>query len=580
MIRSVMALAVLAGVWASCAGSAGAQGCLDQLPPDQKSRLEQQRISLNLRDASIPTTMRLLAQQYRLNMLITDDVTGNITLDFFQVPARDVFQAIIDAARLDCAVVGNALRVSTSKRLRGEQEERAKLEAEESKRAADLRKAEQEAEARRQEAEARRQEAEARRAENQAKQAELDARGPVREETIRLRYADAETLAVTIRGILGLGLPGGPGPVPLPQLSQLYVPSPPVEIPSTPPPPQTAPVLAPPLPAEVASKGLTVQAYKPTNSIFIRFYGRDLERIKRLIEESLDIPLSQIQIAAQMVITTLNALEQIGVQWGGAGAGNVGRTTLIGQGFGNQNTGGIGPNFTPINPNLPLSGVLPVSPVTGVPTGGNLVNLPISNLTTLLPALAAGGPAGGLLLGLVGSNFNLNLAIQALEVQGRARTLAEPKAVTLENIKAVISRGFEVPFTSTPSQGVSQVQFKDALLTLEVTPRLIRENGENKIRMKVLFFNDSPDFTQTVAGNPSIFKRRQETEVVVRQGERLVIGGVTNDARQNNIRQVPLFGNIPVLGWLFKSRDISSQGEELIVILTPTVLSEPGAPRR
>ena len=72
---------------------------------------------------------------------------------------------------------------------------------------------------------------------------------------------------------------------------------------------------------------------------------------------------------------------------------------------------------------------------------------------------------------MVGSNFNLNLAIQALEVQGKARTLAEPKAVTVENAKATICRGFEVPYTSTPSQGGRQVQFKEALLKLEVTPR-------------------------------------------------------------------------------------------------------------
>ena len=111
-----------------------------------------------------------------------------------------------------------------------------------------------------------------------------------------------------------------------------------------------------------------------------------------------------------------------------------------------------------------------------MPLGGNLVNLP----TSLLPTLAGATPAGGLLLGLIGSNFNINLAIQALEVQGKARTLAEPKTVTLENAKAMISRGFEVPFVSTPSQGLSQVQFKEALLKLEVTPRVIRDNGDTR----------------------------------------------------------------------------------------------------
>jgi len=213
-----------------------------------------------------------------------------------------------------------------------------------------------------------------------------------------------------------------------------------------------------------------------------------------------------------------------------------------------------------------------------VPLGGNLVNLP----TSLLPTLAGATPAGGLLLGIIGSNFNINLAIQALEVQGKARTLAEPKTVTLENAKAVISRGFEVPFVSTPSQGLSQVQFKEALLKLEVTPRVIRDNGDTRIRMKVVFENNEPDFSgaRSVNGNPSIFKRRQETEVLISQGQRLVVGGVTNDTSSMTTREVPVFGRIPVLGWLFKSRETSKTGEELIVILTPTVLDAAAAARR
>ncbi len=543
----------------------GAGGAAAQQPQDGcLARLPIERVTLNLRDANVQTTLRLLAQQYRVNMVVTEEVKGTVTLDFFRVPAREVFQAVIEAANLRCVVAGEILRVSSDTRVKAEEDQHSKAqEALVKAHEAQLRL----------EADTRRKIVEAQQAE--ADLAELTARGPVREETIRLYYQDAEAVAKTVAGILGLAAGTTAPPVPLPQLSQLYVPSPPVEIPSTPAPPQTAPVPAAAPPPDVLSKGLTVQAYKPTNSVFIRFYSRDLERIKKLIRESLDIPLAQIQIAAQMVITTLSALEQVGVQWGGAGVGNVGKATLVGQGFASQNTGGISPfNFNPINPNLALSGLLPISPVTGLPQGGNLVNLP----TSLLPTLAGASPAGGLLLGLVANNFNLNLAIQALETQGKARTLAQPKAVTLENFETIISRGLEVPFTSTPSQGVSNVQFRKAELTLKVTPRLITENGEAKIRMKVSFSNDSPDFTQSVAGNPSITTRRQETDVVIREGQRLVIGGVTNDTSSNSIRKVPLFGDIPVLGWLFKSRETNSTGEDLIVILTPTVVSSAGPP--
>ena len=551
MSRGTRAMcAVGVGLWIT-AGGAAAQAqndCLDRLPTE--------RVTLNLRDASIQTTLRLLAQQYKVNMVVTDEVKGQLTLDFFRVPAREVFQAIIDSANLRCVAAGDVLRVSTLARLKAEEEERAKT---------------QEAQIRL-DADTRRKLVEARRAEEEF--AELTARGPIREETIRLQYADAEEVARTIQGILGLSPQGATAnPLPLPQLSQLYVPSPPVEIPSTPAPPVTTP--SPAVSSEIVAKGLTVQAYKPTNSVFIRYYQRDIERIRRLIQERLDVPVPQVQIAAQMVISSLNALEQIGVQWGGAGAANVGRSTFVGQGFQNDpRVGGTAPiNVNPINPNLTLGNLLPINPNTGVPLGGNLVNLP----TSLLPTLAGATPAGGLLLGIIGSNFNINLAIQALEVQGKARTVAEPKVVTVENAKATISRGFEVPFVSTPTQGVSQVQFKEALLKLDVTPRVIREAGTTRIRMKVVFENNEPDFTaqRQVQGNPSIFKRRQETEVLINQGQRLVVGGVTNDTTANTIRQVPVFGRIPGLGWLFKSREINSSGEELIVILTPSVIEPP-----
>ena len=536
-MRSMLAVAVLLFAVGGAAAQQAESPCIARLPTD--------RVTLNLREANIQTTLRLLAQQYRVNMVVTEEVKGTVTLDFFRVPAREVFQAIIDAGNLRCVVAGEVLRVSTGVRVKAEEDERNKL--------LDSRL--------RLEADTRKKIVEARKAEEELQ--ELNARGPVVEETIRLHYADAEAVARTIQGILGLPPEGAtPPPVPLSQFSQLYAPTPPTEIPTTPPPPQTAPGPVATPPPDVLAKGLTVQAYRPTNSVFVRFYSRDLERIKKLIFESLDIPVPQVQIAAQMVITTLSALEQIGVQWGFDKATNVGNGTIV-----------VGSGFT--TPNTANTGGQAINSDThATPLVGNLVNLP----TGLLPTLVGASPAGGLLLGLLGRNFNVNLAIQALEIQGRGRRLAEPKAVIVENGKALISRGFEVPYVSSSALGGTQVQFKDALLKLEVTPRVIKEDGDTKIRMKVNFENNEPDFSRTVQGNPSIFKRRQETEVLVGQGQRLVVGGVTNDTRDNTVRQVPLLGRIPVLGALFRSREDSSTGEELIVILTPTVVSEAGPP--
>jgi type IV pilus assembly protein PilQ len=525
-----------------------APGCIERLPTD--------RITLNLRDANVQTTLRLLAQQYRINLLVTDEVTARATLDFFQVPVREVMRAIVEATSLRCVESGGVLRVSTAARLKAEEDERGRLaEA----------KTRLEAETRRRIVEAQREEAD---------YEATKARGPIKEVTIRLSYADADEVAKTLQGILGLPPEGlAPPAAPLPGI---YSPPAPSIIGTEAPPPTTLPRALPSAPPESLGKGLTIKAHKPTNSIFIRYYSNDLDRIVKLVKEQLDTEQPQVQIAAQMVITTQNALEQIGIQWGGAFLGQPGGNSsrgpaIVGSGFATGlppvgGTGAVGGSGA--NPNFNPSGLLPISPTTGFPVGGNLVNLPIGNLATVA------NPALGLLFGIISRDFNINLAIQALEQQGKARTIAAPNVVTVQNAEALMSRGFEVPFVSQSGFGGTNVQFKDALLQLKVTPNVIDEDGVRKIRMKVLVENNEPNFSQTVLGNPPLFKRRNQTEVVVKEGERLVIGGVTLDSSATQIRQVPLLGRIPVLGWLFKSREINSTGEELIVVITPSVVTQ------
>jgi type IV pilus assembly protein PilQ len=548
-------LVMLAGAGSSPAQpEAMPQACLERLPSE--------RISLNLRDANVQTTLRLLAQQYKVNMLVTDEVTQRVTLDFFQVPAREVFRAIIESTNLRCVEAGSVLRVSTAARLKAEDDERARLVENRMRLDAETRK---------------------RIVEAQRDEADFEAtkaRGPIKEVTIRLSYADAEEVAKTLQGILGLppeGLVPAGAPIP-----GIYAPPAPTVIGAQPPPPTTAPAPVPAAPPDSLGKGLTIKAHKPTNSIFIRFYANDLDRIVKLVREQLDFQQPQVQIAAQMVITSRSALEQIGVQWGGAFAGSPtpGKSpAVVGSGFTTgppldgtavvPPSGGLGNN-----PNFTGSNLLPISPTTGFPSGGNLVNLPVSSLIT------AANPALGLLFGIVGRDFNINLAIQALETSGKAKQIAAPNVVTVENSEAIISRGFEVPFVSQSGFGGTNVQFKDALLELRVTPNVIREEGVNKIRMKMELNNNEPDFSRTVLGNPPLFKRRGKTEVVLREGERVVIGGITNENAVNQVRQVPLLGSIPVLGWLFKSREISGDVNDLIIIVTPTVVAQAGTAAR
>jgi type IV pilus assembly protein PilQ len=224
-----------------------------------------------------------------------------------------------------------------------------------------------------------------------------------------------------------------------------------------------------------------------------------------------------------------------------------------------------------VNPNLSLTGALPVSATTGLPAGGNLVNLPIGALLNT----AASSGAGGLAFGIVGTRLNLNLALEALRQEGKTRTLARPEVVTVENNKASISLGEEIPYATVSSAG-TQIQFKEALLKLDVIPTVVREGDTNKIKMKVVVENNSRSTATidlgTAGAPPVINRRRAETEVIIREGERLVIGGVANNQDAEQVRKVPLFGDVPILGWLFKQKGTQFTGRELVVFITPSVI--------
>ncbi len=530
------------------------EGCRQRLPTD--------RTTIDLRGADVQTTLRLLAERYRVSLIITPEATGVVTMSLYEVPVREVFDALARVAGLACTVRDGILVVTAREQARKEQEELTKVEQARSA---------GEAEARKKQAEARRED---------LALAELQARGPLREESIRLAYADPEDVARTLQGMLGFavgaapppGAPGGPPLIPAPPFSVLY---------GTAPPPPVAPA---PMPtAEVLAKGITIQAHKPTNSIFIRHYEADLERIKKVIREKLDVPLPQVKITARL--NELNRIDffAIGVSWGGA---SLGRTShgdvLVGQGFAGRTppTTGIAPAAPGIlgsqggssNPNLTLGSFLPVSAASGLPSGGNIVNFPVS------PSGSFGGitPAG-IAFGLIGRKLNINLVLDALEVESKTTSLAKPEVVTTENAKALISLGSEIPYSTVSSAG-TQVQFKDALLKLEVTPTVIRELGDiTSVKMVVNVENNSLGTLVPQTGGgfvPSINRRSATTQVVVKEGETLAIGGIRQQDVVESIQKVPFFGDIPFLGWLFKSKSRTTDpNRELVIFITPTILA-------
>jgi type IV pilus assembly protein PilQ len=564
-------------------------------PPASTPASGEKLISLDFKDADVVNLLRILAAESGRNIVSGDDVKGRVSISLKNVTWEQALDTILEVRGLAKVEKDGVIRIVSLEQLTKEKEAQARVEAA-------RRNAEIETRTKLAEAQLKETELASKKLAADAAAAEQAARGPLREEVIRLSYADPEDVARTLQGILGIP-PEGTQPVPATIIPS--VPSEPSVVPSlggppnpalgrlpqpnTPyPPPYSTSQPWPPVTSvsqDVLAKGITVRANKATNSIFIRHFEADLERIKKLIREQLDVPLPQIKIEARMEILDRNSLEAIGVQWGGAAAKNVGSNTLVGQGFqlGDAGRTGIAPAsstnpFTAVNPNLTLGSLLPIAAGTGLATGGNIVNLPF----TALPNAATNTPAGGIAFGLVGTRFNINLALQALAQLGKTRTLAHPEIVTVENNKATFSLGEEIPYATVSSAG-TQVQFKEAVLRLEVTPTVIRENIDGreirKVKMSVIVENNSRGDLIAFTGTsvPIINKRKAETQVLVKEGDRLVIGGVTQNVQQKTVRKVPLMGDIPVLGWLFKQREDFETGRELVVFLTPSILRTDGA---
>src|SRR5215470_4723812 len=471
-------------------------------------------ISLDFKDADITNLLRILAAESGRNIVAGDDVKGKVSVSLHNVTWEQALDTILETRGLQRLDRNGIIRIVSTEQLTKEREAQARVQDA-------LVKAETDARTRRADAEFKEAEAATKKLQADAAIAEAKARGPLKEETIRLSYANTEDVARTLQGILGIP---PSGTIPVSSTPILSVPQNPTVVGSSVGPPN--PALGrlpeanapyPPVPIgqpatvvsvsqDVLAKGITIQAHKPTNSIFIRHYEADVERIKKLIRERFDIPLPQVKIEARMEILDRSAYEGIGVQWGGAGAGNINKqTTVIGQGFQstlNPNNGFVVPGqsgirtpsggtlndptavlVNPRNPNLNLNNLLPVSASTGLPLGGNLVNLPFQALPN---AATQGAPAGGIAFGFVSSQFNINLALQALANQGKTRTLARPEIVTVENSKATISFGEEIPYATVSTAG-TQIQFKEAVLKLDVVPSVLREQvGDtvvNKIKM-------------------------------------------------------------------------------------------------
>ncbi|MBF0202004.1 MAG: type II and III secretion system protein, partial [Desulfamplus sp.] len=205
------------------------------------------------------------------------------------------------------------------------------------------------------------------------------------------------------------------------------------------------------------------------------------------------------------------------------------------------------------------------SATTLIPDTGTGVNFPSSS-GAAMPGWE--GMAIGLMHQEIGS-FLLQTQLTALEKEGRLRIISRPSITTMDHRKAIIESGKEVPF-QTIEDGEVKIDFKKAVVKLEVTPHVI---DNETIRLEILTHKDELDWTHTVAGNPTIITKNAETEVYLLNGQTTVIGGLNKEKHQESQAGIPWIKDLPIIGWLFKNNADASDMEELMIFLTPRVLT-------
>ncbi|MEO8806005.1 MAG: type IV pilus secretin PilQ, partial [Burkholderiaceae bacterium] len=298
-----------------------------------------------------------------------------------------------------------------------------------------------------------------------------------------------------------------------------------------------------------------------TNQLFVTDIPSKLEEIQAMIAK-IDIPVRQVLIEARIVEANDTFGRSLGVRLGGADLRGL-RGGVPGYGVGGDNRVSFGGNLNAVGAQ------------TGQTTG---TTVPFSDSNFVnLPAVGQGGfGAATLALSLFGASANrfLNLEISALEADGTGKVVSSPRLVTADQIKAVIRQGTRIPFRRNTSSGATAVEFIDAVLKLEVTPQI---TPEGNVIMDVKINKDSPG--AAIGDTFSINTKSVETQVLVENGGTVVIGGIFEQNESESVTKVPFLGDIPYLGNLFKTRTKSSNRTELLIFLTPKVVSDQTAVR-
>jgi len=431
-----------------------------------------EKLSLNFQNIEVRAALQVLADFTGLNFVVSDTVTGNLTLRLKDVPWDQALDIILDAKGLAKREKGNVVIVAPADEVAAK--EKAALEA--IKQVNDLE--------------------------------------PLVTELIQINYAKASDIANLLKSIKSLTSFEGEHPV----FSQ---------------------------PVAVTKEGTEsnsllsergqVTVDERTNSVLIQDTANKIREVRKLIAK-LDQPVRQVMIETRLVEATDSFSKTLGSKFG------------------------VKTNTTSDNYQVDQGATLGVE--------GNLVTDDGLNVNLPTAGIGAGNPAGSIAMTIakLGTGSLLSLELTALEQEGKGKLISSPRLITANQQRATIEQGQELIFT-TSVLGVGTVVTKKATLKMDVTPQI---TPDDRVILDVIITKDN--FSDVEEGLLNV--KQIETQVLLDNGETVVIGGIYELDKTNTITKVPFFGDLPLLGWLFKSKEVRDNKTELLIFLTPRILSE------
>ena len=465
------------------------------------------RLSLNFQDIEVRSVLQLIADFTSLNLVASDTVTGSITLRLDKVPWDQALEIVLKAKGLDKRQEGNVLMVAPAAEIA--EQERLQVEANK----------------------------------------QLQELAPLETAFVRIKYADAaEIFELFTADDSQSGQSGGA-----------------TEGNAT---------------TSILSERGSAIVDERTNTIILTDTEEKINEFKRLISE-IDVPIKQVLIEARIVIANTDFKKELGVTWGLAGLDKLsggqfssasGDRSL---GFSGRRSGltpgaGVVETFTYQADEVEVDDGPDGLPFTADDITTVTRNYDFGLGDSLAVDLGVSNPTGSFSLGYLTDNFLIDLELSALDSDGYGEIVSQPKVLTGDKQQAVIKSGTEIAYQKATSSGATSIEFKEAVLQLEVTPQI---TPDNRIIMDLLVSQDSVGaFTPT--GEPSIDITQIETQALVGDGQTLVLGGIFQTEEVKGTEKVPMLGDIPFLGKLFRNDLRNIEKREILIFITPKIIDD------